>query len=228
MSSDMKLRSKLLRGFLLAVASVTVIAAVVIFNRPASPPKIQGVFLPEARPIEPFTLIDHYDRAFTRENLKGDWHLVSYGFSACPDICPTTLSQINRMLEGIEEGQYAQLRVLFYSVDHKRDTPSQMANYVPYFNSSFIGLTHLDNPKNPHLPFEKSLGITAKLTPRPSESDYPNPNDYDVSHGVTLFLVNPEGELQAIFKPNINSMGFAEFDPVRLRNDYLAIRKYLG
>jgi len=228
MSQDIALRSKMLRGVLLAVTSVGFITAMAIFSRPAPPPKIQGVLLSEARPIEPFTLIDHYDRAFTKENLKGDWHLVSYGFSTCPDICPTTLSQINRMMEDIDESRYARLQVLFYTVDHKRDTPSQMANYVPYFNSKFIGLTHLDDPENPHLPFEKSLGITAKLIPRPSESDYPNPNDYDVSHGVTLFLVNPEGKLQAIFKPDINSMGFAEFDPVRLRNDYLAIRKYLG
>ena len=228
MSQDIVLRSKMLRGVLLAVTGVAVIVSIAIFNRPASPPKIQGVLLSEPRPIEPFTLIDHFDRAFTKENFKGSWHLVSYGFATCPDICPTTLSQINRMLEGIEESRYARLKVVFYTVDHKRDTPSQMANYVPYFNSDFTGLTHRDDPKNLHLPFERSLGITAKLTPRPSESDYPNPNDYDVSHGVTLFLVNPEGKLQAIFKPDINSMGYAEFDPIRLRNDYLAIRKYLG
>ena len=105
---------------------------------------------------------------------------------------------------------------------------STATGLAEFQSGDFIGLTHLDAPENPHLPFEKSLGITAQLTPRISESNIIDPNDYEVSHGVTLFLVNPDGKLQAIFKPNINEMGYAEFNPIRLRNDYLEIRKYLG
>ena len=221
-------RNKMFRGFLFANLSVAAIAAILILAKPAEPPKIQGVLLPDARSIDAFTLVDHNGRSFTQENLKDQWHLISYGFTTCPDVCPTTLAQINIMLNEIEEDRYANLQILFYSVDHRRDTPKKMASYVPFFNSDFIGLTHLDDPENPHLPFEKSLGITAQLTPRISESEIVDPNDYDVSHGVTLFLINPKGELQAIFKPDINDIGFAEFNPIRLRNDYLEIRKYLG
>ena len=221
-------RNKMFRGFLLANLGVAAIAVILILVRPSEPPIIQGVLLPEARSIDAFTLIDHNDQSFTQENLKGQWHLISYGFTTCPDICPTTLVQINTMLKEIKEDRYADLQILFYSVDHRRDTPSKMANYVPFFNSDFIGLTHLDDPENPHLPFEKGLGITAQLTPRISESEIIDPNDYEVSHGVTLFLVNPDAKLQAIFKPDINGMGYAEFNPTRLRSDYLEIRKYLG
>ena len=221
-------RNKMFRGFLLANLGVAAIAVILILVRPSEPPIIKGVLLPEARSIDAFTLIDHNDQSFTQENLKGQWHLISYGFTTCPDICPTTLVQINTMLREIKEDRYADLQILFYSVDHRRDTPSKMANYVPFFNRDFLGLTHLDDPENPHLPFEKSLGITAQLTPRISESEIMDPNNYEVSHGVTLFLVNPNGKLQAIFKPDINEMGYAEFNPTRLRNDYLKIRKYLG
>ncbi|MDG1987691.1 MAG: SCO family protein [Halieaceae bacterium] len=221
-------RNKMFRGFLFANLGVAAIAAILILVRPDQPPIIHGVLLPEARSIGAFTLIDHTARSFTQEDLKGQWHLISYGFTTCPDVCPTTLAQINTMLNGLKEDRYANLQILFYSVDHRRDTPSKIASYVPFFNSDFIGLTHLDDPKNPHLPFEKSLGITAQLTPRISDSEIIHPNDYDVSHGVTLFLVNTEGKLQAIFKPDINEMGYAEFNPTRLRDDYLKIREYLG
>ena len=57
------------------------------------------------------------------------------------------------------------LDILFYSVDHRRDTVQQMASYVPFFDPDFVGLTHVDDPDNPHLPFEQSLGIMSKLVP---------------------------------------------------------------
>jgi protein SCO1/2 len=221
-------RSRLVAGFLLANIAIVSVAALVFLNRPASPPQIQGVLLPEARALPEFQLLDHNNAVFTNEDLKGRWHLVSYGFTTCPDICPTTLNQlvtVNRLLK--EQGQ-TDLRVLFYSVDHRRDTVSQLASYMPFFDPDFIGLTHLDDSENPHLPFEQGLGIVAQLVPAIGPDIDPSKNEYQVNHGVTLFLLNPRGELQAIFEPDSRLPGTHSFDPETVLDDYLDIRDYLG
>ena len=221
-------RTRLLVGFLLANAALVSVAALLLLNRPASAPQIQGVLLPEPREIPEFRLLNHNNEDFTNEDLKGRWHLVSYGFTTCPDICPTTLNQLADVTRQLQEQGQTDLRVLFYTVDHRRDTVSQMASYMPFFDPDFIGLTHLDDSENPHLPFEQGLGIIAQLVPITGPDVDPADNEYQVNHGVTLFLINPEGELQAIFEPDSGPFDAHIFQPETLLRDYLTIRSYLG
>jgi protein SCO1/2 len=218
----------MLVGFLLANTAIAAVAAMVLLNRPDSPPLIQGVLLPDGRELQGFSLLDHHNRPFTNEDLKGRWHLISYGFTTCPDICPTTLSQLAIVASQLQQRGSEDLRFLFYTVDHRRDTVSQMASYLPFFYPDFVGLTHLDDSNNPHLPFEQSLGIAAQLVPIIEPAGDPGANDYQVIHGVTLFLINPQGRLQAIFEPNKGLPGTSTFDPDKILRDYLAIRHYLG
>ena len=219
---------KMLTGFLIANAVLAVVITVIFLNRPNTPPQIQGVLLPQARQLPEFQLLDHNNQDVSQESLKGQWHLISYGFTTCPDICPTTLSQlaiVNQHLKGLGR---TDLRVLFYTVDHRRDTVMQMASYVPFFDADFVGLTHIDNSDNLHLPFEQGLGIVAQLVPATGPDADPAANEYQVNHGVTLFLINPRGQLQAIFRPEINRSGDHTFSPDTVIRDYLAIRNYLG
>jgi protein SCO1/2 len=226
----MSARSRMLAGFLLANFAIAVVAAWIILNRPDTPPLIQGVLLPEGRPVANFTLLDHHNQSFSNEDLLGRWHLVSYGFTTCPDICPTILAQLALVTKELQAQGDSDLRILFYSVDHRRDTVRQLQSYIPFFHPDFIGLTHLDDPENPHLAFEKSLGIIAQLMPimEVQAGETPDANAYDVSHGVTLFLINPEGELQAIFEPDKGLPGTHSFNPDTILGDYLAIRSFLG
>lgn len=224
----MSSHSRLILGFCLASLVLVAIATMTLHARPPTPPLIQGVLLPDARTLAPFTLLDHTGKAFDNTQLLGQWHLVSYGFTTCPDICPTTLSKLAEVAEKLQEQNDQDLRFLFYSVDHRRDTVDQMARYVPYFHKDFIGLTHEDDSDNPHLPFEQSLGILAQLKPLDSSAEGAASNDYQVSHGVTLFLINPQGELQAIFEPGEDQHGTKVFDSQRVYQDYLQIRRYLG
>jgi protein SCO1/2 len=218
----------MLVGFLLANVAIVAAITFLLLNRPVSPPQIQGVLLPQTRELPNFRLLDHHNRLFTNEDLKGRWHLVAYGFTTCPDICPTTLSQLASVIRQLEKQGHSDLRVLFYSVDHRRDTVAQMASYVPFFHPDFIGLTHRDDSENPHLPFEQGLGIVAQLLPATGPDIDPVANAYEVMHGITLFLINPQGELQAIFEPDNREPGPQNFDPDTLLRDYLAIRHYLG
>ena len=219
---------KMLTGFLIANAVIAVVITIILLNKPNTPPQIQGVLLPQARQLPEFQLLDHNNQDVSQESLKGQWHLISYGFTTCPDICPTTLSQlaiVNQHLKGLGR---TDLRVLFYTVDHRRDTVMQMASYVPFFDADFVGLTHIDNSDNLHLPFEQGLGIVAQLVPSKGTDVDPAANEYQVNHGVTLFLINPRGQLQAIFRPEINRSGDHTFSPDTVIRDYLAIRNYLG
>lgn len=216
-------RSRMLLGFVLANIAIVAVAAAVYVNRPISPPQIQGVLLSEASALPAFRLLDQGGGTFTNNDLLGRWHLVSYGFTTCPDICPTTLSQLSTAITQL--GDHADdLRVLFYTVDHRRDTVNQLAAYLPFFNEEFVGLTHLDDPDNTHLPFEQGLGMVARLVP----NEDPDSSDYQVVHGLTLFLLNPRGELQAIFEPGNAGLGVRSYQPDKLAADYLAVRQYLA
>jgi protein SCO1/2 len=219
-------RARMLAGFLLANFTIMLVAAVVLSNRPASPPQIHGVFLPQARAMPDFQLLDHHYQVFTNDSLKGRWHLVSYGFTTCPDVCPTTLSQLAKVSRELKAQGHDDLAVLFYTVDHRRDTVAQMASYVPFFDPGFIGLTHEDD-SDQHRPFEQGLGIVAQLLPLPESGLNPAENAYQVVHGVKLFLLNPQGELQAILEPDDNFSSVHSFDPATITRDYLAIRSYL-
>lgn len=217
----------MLWGFAAANLAIMLIALTAWQMRPEPPPTIQGVLIQDTRALPSFSLIDQHSRTFSNTDLLGRWHLVSYGFTTCPDICPTTLSQLSGALRELDAEERDDLQVLFYSVDHRRDTSERLATYMPFFNSAFLGLTHVDDADNPHLPFERGLGIIAKLEPILDESGVLL-DDYRVSHGVTLFLINPRGELQAIFKPDEDRAGNHSFDPDTLLRDYRAVRAYLG
>lgn len=219
-------RTRLLLAFLLANAVVLSVGALLLLKRPPSLPQIEGVFLPKARDIPPFELLDQNGDGFNNADLKGQWHLVSYGFTSCPDICPTILSDLLVVADRLPEDE--PVRFVFYSIDHRRDTPLQLARYLDYFSPSFIGLTHRDGNGGAHQPFEDGLGMVSELVPDESG----DANEYQVNHGLTIFLLNPDAQLQAIFKPSVSRPGEAGsqpgFEPETLVSDYLAVRRYVA
>lgn len=218
-------RGRMMLGFALANGALLLVAAVLLLSRPAAAPAIHGILLADGRELPPFELLDHRDRPFSNAELQGRWHLVSYGFTSCPDVCPTTLSELTK-LNGLLRERGEDLEILFYSVDHQRDTPTQLASYLSYFDPQFIGLTYRDDEDEAHLGFESGLGIRAKLVPA-DEDEGPATDDYQVLHGIKLFLLNPKGELQATFDPSVFAAGVSGFDASQVLQDYLAVRDYL-
>ncbi len=218
-------RARMATGFVLANVAIIFAAGLFLLSRPLPPPTIQGVLLLDARELPPFILLDQHNRPFSNKDLLGEWHLISYGFTTCPDICPTTLAQLAQLSSRLKESGYT-LQIVFYSVDHKRDTPSQLASYMPFFHSDFIGLTHLDGTAEQHLPFEQGLGIVAQLI---DEQGVPTTEPpYQVVHGITLFLLNPQGQLQAILKPGLDGQRNQVFDAGTIYKDFLQVRAYFG
>lgn len=151
-----------------------------------------GTLLEPSRPLPAFSLVDHEGQPFDRNRLQGQWTFLFFGFTNCPDVCPMTL----RMLSGVEKS-LADLpddqrpHVVLISVDPKRDTPEQLATYVKYFNPSFVGVTGDQTAIDE---FTRQLGVPVAIT---STGD----GGYTVDHSAAIFLINPQGELRALFSP---------------------------
>ena len=149
-----------------------------------------GTFITPSRALPDFTLIDQQGRPFGSANLHGHWSMVFFGYTNCPDLCPTTLTTLAAMEKRLRAAKASVLpRVVFVSVDAKRDTPAQMAKYVPYFDPDFIGLTAADQPSIEAV--AKKLGVSVILQPT---SD----GNYTVDHSGAIFVVDPGGRLTAI------------------------------
>jgi protein SCO1/2 len=222
-------KSRIWLSATIVLLTLAAIIAVSQFNRAEPPPIINGVLIPAARDLSEFSLLDHQHQPFTREQLLGRWHIIAYGYTYCPDICPmtlTTLAQVARRIE--QEQSVADVRFLFYTVDPGRDTPTRLAEYVPWFHPDFVGLTRIDSADSPDLSFETSLGILSVITPLEMDPGLEDLGGYSVSHGVTVFLLNPAAQLQAVFKPLVDSDGTQYFTAEQIYLDYRKIRAYFG
>ncbi len=142
------------------------------------------------RDIGEFALVDQAGQPFTPANLQGHWTLVFFGFTYCPDICPTTMSFLNDFVAELEGTEAADTQVVMVSVDPGRDTPAQLARYVPYFNPDFVGVTgeFLDLHR-----FATALNTPFRKVPGQGDN-------YQVDHSANVVLINPRGDYHGFFK----------------------------
>lgn len=180
-----------------------------------SPVELQSgtSLLAHARPMPAFALVDHNGDPFDNDRLKGKWTFLFFGYTHCPDICPTTLStlnQVTQLLENDDAGENTQ--VVFVSVDPDRDSPENLAGYVVYFNPDFVGVT---GEAQALAQLTSSLGILHAKVEDPS-----NPDNYLVDHSGSILLAGPAGELAAVFS--------APHDPAALATDLRTLHGAYG
>lgn len=199
-------------------------------------PTIQGVLLKNALPFEQFELTDHHNQVFTDRDFSNNWSLISYGYTQCPDVCPTTLMLMKRFNEKLKHfDNMNQIKLLFYTIDPLRDTQQVMQEYMSYFGDNFIGLR--PNNNDSYLNFEQNLALKYQiknpsslannLIGNSTKTNYSlKQSSYQVSHGLTLYLVNPEGNLQAILQPKVNPFGLANFTVAQIYQDFIISRQY--
>ena len=103
--------------------------------------RANGLFLFDT-PRNPgeFALTNHFGEPFTATSLEGDWTLLFFGFTYCPDVCPTTMSFLAEVKDNLVGTEAASTRVVMVSVDPARDSVDQLAQYVPYFHPEFLGV----------------------------------------------------------------------------------------
>ncbi len=188
--------------------------------QPAAVPPIQGAVLPTPKPLPDFTLQNHRGDKVTASSFADGWHLVSYGFTHCPDVCPTLLADLDRFQSLLDEsGHFKDLTIWFYSIDPARDSVEALANYVPWFDARFIGLRADDALQARR--FEQALGMTATISGTLGEEDY------QVAHGFRLYLLDGQGQLRAALAPTRNRAGQQFYEPQVLLEDYLALRRWV-
>ena len=176
---------------LTSVAAVLLGFCAALLWRHSSPqiPLATGTYLAPARALPDFSLIDQHGAPFGPRNLDGHWSLMFFGYTNCPDFCPTTLVTLAAMEKNLRTEGATRPQVVFISVDAQRDTPQQLAKYVPYFDPSFIGVTAADQPTIEAL--ARKLGVAVALVPSAG-------GGYTVDHSGAIFVVDPVGKIAAI------------------------------
>lgn len=106
----------------------------------AGPPRFKGSDITGANFGRRLELTDHNGRRVSLETFRGKLVVLFFGYTHCPDVCPTTLSDMAQALKLMGPEAAGKVQVLFVSVDPERDTPETLKAYVPYFHSSFLGL----------------------------------------------------------------------------------------
>jgi protein SCO1/2 len=163
----------------------------------SGPELASGTWLPRPKPIADFQLTDHLGRPFSAHDLQGKPSLVFFGFTHCPDVCPTTLVKLAQIKK---VGAVPGLRVLFVSVDPARDTPTALGLYVHAFDPDFIGLTGDTQA------IDK---IAAQFGVAVNKVDLPG-GDYTMDHSAVVFLLNDHAQVVGIFTPPFDTQRFAE------------------
>ena len=180
-------------------------------SRPEPPQLSQGTLLPSAKPIADFRLTDHRGKPFTLENLKDNWTFAFFGYTHCPDVCPTSMTMLGQMRRKLEQqgGLDKQPQVVFVSVDPARDTTELLAQYVPYFHSDFIGAS--GDEQNTSL-LTRQIGILY------AKAEGSGDEGYLVDHSAAIILFDPDGAFRALFS--------IPHDPDLIASDFLAIKRY--
>ena len=211
-------KPKVPRAIYLVVAAVLVLATLSQWlflkygisrdNTPYMDDGISATILHDASPIIAVERSDHNGTTFTQQNLIGKWSFLSFGYTHCPDICPTTLKILNHVDQILQETNNSIIpQTIFITLDPERDDVSTLAEYVPWFNRNFIGLTGTQQKIEL---LTKNLGILNQQ--RPDESGEGN---YLIDHTVTIMLIDNRGRLRALSSP--------PHDAQTIANDFIKI-----
>lgn len=175
---------------LIAVAALalggTYFFRMVGFRTPPSP-----VSVGEAAIRSEFSLIDHNGNRVTEADFLGRWQLVFFGFTHCPDVCPTTLAYMANVLDRLG-GEVERVAPIFITIDPSRDTPEVMAEYVQAFHPKLVGLTGSEAEvaaaaQSFRVYYEKMEEETA-------------PDGYLMAHSGHIYLMTPEGRFEDVFR----------------------------
>lgn len=194
---------------IVVVGLVVLVAAMFMLPRGerGAPPQT-ATLLPEARELPAVTLTDHERRALPLDDLRGNFTLLFFGFTNCPDVCPLTLQLLSSVRADIASRAPSLVpRVLFVSVDPHRDSPERIAAYIAGFDPAFVGATASDEELAPLLAL---LGVGVQKHEHGGQH-------YNVVHNSAVYVLGPDAKWIAV------STG--PHEPATLAADFLKIRQ---
>lgn len=164
------------------------------------------VLLPQGRDMPELTLTNQDGESVSLQQLEGQWNLLFFGYTFCPDICPATLAELRQLRGMLPEETRQRMQPILVSVDPERDTPEQLKTYLDYFDAGFIGLTGpLDDIQ--------TLANAAGVPFIPGDTSKEN---YTVDHGGNLALIGPDGQLRGFIRAPMRTQKLAEQLPMVL------------
>lgn len=158
------------------------------------------VLLPQSRGLPSLSLTNQDGQAVEVDQLKGKWSFLFFGYTFCPDICPTTLAQLRELKTLLPEAARNNLQIIFVSVDPKRDTPQQIKQYISYFDAGFQGLTG----------DEATLQKFANAVSIPFIPADTSKENYTVDHSANLVILGPDGRQHGFIRAPLNNQKLKE------------------
>jgi protein SCO1/2 len=153
--------------------------------------------LPKVSAISEFSLYDQNAQTISNNELKGHWTLLFFGYTFCPDVCPTTLAELNKVAAKVENDDF---QVVLVSVDPERDSPKQLKDYINYFNPKFQAwsgeVSQIESlARQLHIFFQKQ----------------PFEDSYLMDHSSQVVLINPKGEYVGFFTAPLSTADMVSY-----------------
>jgi protein SCO1/2 len=171
------------------------------YNKDSADKQFYGIYYGKNAPD--FTLTDQDSNPVSLDQFKGKDVLITFGYTSCPDICPTTLAKLNSITDLLDDAE-RKVQVLFITIDPDRDTQERLKKFIPYFNESFIGLTGKE---------EDIKKVADSYSVFYEKSDKGNSGaSYFMNHTQTIYLIDREGKLVLIYP-------FENLSPEKIASD---------
>lgn len=158
------------------------------------------VLLPQSRELPSLEMTNQDGEPVALDGLTDKWSLLFFGYTYCPDICPTTLAELRQLDEQLAPEVKERLRVVLVTVDPERDTPQQLKQYLAYFNPTFIGL-------NGDMEQIKTLASRVSIPFIPPDTSKPG---YTVDHSGNLAVIGPDGRQRGFIRSPLDVKALAE------------------
>ncbi|AAY95487.1 SCO family protein [Pseudomonas protegens] len=166
------------------------------------------ILLPQNRTLPAVKMVDQDGQPVVIDELKGKWSLLFFGYTFCPDICPTTLAQLRQIKSELPKDAVDKLQVVLVSVDPNRDTPQQLKQYLGYFDKDFKGLTASS------VEDLQKLANAVSIPFIPADTSKPN---YTVDHSGNLAVIGPDGTQRGFIRAPLNNQKLVAQLPVMLQ-----------
>ena len=154
---------------------------------------------PAPRALPPFELVRSDGTPLTLAEWQGRWNIVFFGYTNCPDVCPTTLTTFKQVWKRLDDATRERVRFDFVSVDPGRDTPEQLARYVGFFDPAFVAATGSDDQLTT---LTHALGLIYAR-------GEPENGTYAVDHAASVVVIDPDGHQIGLFRPPFDAAQIA-------------------
>ena len=173
------------------------------------PSLITGKILVRPMEIDNFELIDQNNEAFNKKSLEGGWTVLFFGYTNCPDVCPTTIYKLAEIKNGIKEDlPSANFNTVLVTLDPDRDSAERLDEYIGYFDETMLGVTGT---------YENIQSFTSSLSVFYQRIN--KEEGYDFNHTASIFVFDKDGSLFATMSP-ANTVGELESDFFTILNNF--------